>query len=140
MRYLLLLFALLLAEVVAYSQTTKVEYVYDTAGNRISRQIVSINKSAFLSDTIAIAEEKISDKIFKLYPNPTYGILTISINHLEADEQFKIEVTDMRGHTLIKEVQKSSSFKIDLSAYPKGFYILSATIGDTRKEWKIVKE
>jgi hypothetical protein len=131
---------LLLIKAVAFGQTTKVEFAYDAAGNRTSRQIVPLNKSAFISDTIAISEEKMGEKTFKLYPNPTNGVLTMGISHLDAGESVKIMITDMTGRTILKEVQYSANFRIDLSASPKGFYILSATIGDQRKEWKIIKE
>lgn len=141
MRTSILFCMLLLIKAVAFGQTTKVEFAYDAAGNRTSRQIVLIQaKSAFISDTIAISEEKMGGKTFKLYPNPTHGVLTMGINHLVAGESVKILITDMTGQTILKEVQNSTNFKIDLSASPKGFYILSATIGDQRKEWKIVKE
>lgn len=135
----LLLWLLLLVGVVAYGQN-KVEFTYDTSGNRVSRQIVPLNKSAFLSDTIAISEEKMGEKTFKLYPNPTYGVLTMSISHLNDGEAIKIRVADMNGRTIMNEVQNTSNFQIDLTAHPKGFYILSAIIGTERKEWKIIKE
>lgn len=135
----LLLWLLLLVGVVAYGQN-KVKFTYDTSGNRVSRQIVPLNKSAFLSDTIAISEEKMGEKTFKLYPNPTYGLLTMDISNLEENEKVSIQITDMNGRALLKKVQTTSNFQIDLTAHPKGFYILSAIIGTERKEWKIIKE
>jgi hypothetical protein len=140
MRTIILFCMLLLIKAVAFGQTYKVEFAYDAAGNRISRKLVPLNKSAFISDTIAISEEQMGERSIKLYPNPTPGIITMTISQLEPEEQVRVFVTDMKGHILIKDVQTNPSFKIDLSAYPMGFYILSATIGDQRKEWKIIKE
>ena len=140
MRHVLFLCTLLLIGVAAHSQTTQVEFGYDDAGNRTSREIVTLSKSAVLSDTIPISETQLGDKSLKLYPNPTYGVLTMSVDNFDAGETVSILVTDMAGRTIIKDRQQSPSFKIDLSAYPKGFYLLSATIGKQRKEWKIVKE
>jgi len=139
MRSKLLLWLLFLAGVVTYGQN-KVEFTYDNAGNRISRQIVSLNKSTYLSDTISIFEDHLEERTVKLYPNPTYGLLTMEISSLKADEKVMVQVTDMNGHILLKEVQTTSSFKIDLTSRSKGFYILSATIGRERREWKIIKE
>jgi hypothetical protein len=141
MRICILFCMLLLIKAVAFGQTTKVEFAYDAAGNRTSRQIVTIPaKSAFLNDTIAISEEKMGEKTFKLYPNPTNGVLTMGISHLDAGESVKIMITDMTGRTILKEVQNNPNFKIDLSSSPKGFYLLTVLIGDQRKEWKIIKE
>jgi hypothetical protein len=142
MRYLIILCALLLVEVVAYCQTTKVEYAYDAAGNRTSRQIVTISaKSTFLHDTIALAEGTMGGLNFKIFPNPTHGVLTMDISNLNNDQKVNYFVTDMKGRTMIKrEVKYSTTFKIDLSEFPAGIYILSAIIGEQRKEWKIIKE
>lgn len=140
MRTFILFYTLLLVGAIALGQTTKVKFAYDAAGNRISRKIVSIDKSAFISDTIAIAEEKVSERIIKLFPNPTPGIVTMAISQLEPEEKVQIFVTDMKGQILVKEEQNNPNFKIDLSAYPSGFYILSTIIGNERIEWKIIKE
>lgn len=139
MRKRLILYLFLFVGAIAYGQN-RVEFTYDNAGNRTSRQIVPLNKSAKLSENIAIAEGTISNKTIRLYPNPTYGLLTMDISDLQADEKVTLQVSDMAGHILLKEVQATSIFKIDITAAPKGFYILSATIGSERKEWKIVKE
>jgi hypothetical protein len=131
---------LLLIGAVAFGQTYKVEFAYDAAGNRISRKLVPLNKSAFISDTIAISEEKMGERSIKLYPNPTPGIITMTISQLEHEEKVQVFVTDMKGRLLVREEQNNPNFKIDLSAYPSGFYILSAIIGNERREWKIIKE
>jgi hypothetical protein len=130
----------LLTVTIVYSQNLQVEFTYDNAGNRTSRQIVSLNKSTYLSDTISILEDHLEGRTVKLYPNPTYGLLTMEISSLKADEKVMVLVTDMNGHILLKEAQTTSSFKIDLTSRSKGFYILSATIGNERREWKIIKE
>lgn len=122
----------------AWSQT-KVEFLYDNAGNRTSRQIVNLN-SAFLSDSIEISKEIIGEREIRLFPNPTAGVLTMDIANLKSDESIIVLVTDMAGKVLLRQVQKSANFKIDLTSQPKGFYILSSTIGNERKEWKIIKE
>jgi len=137
MRNTILLCFLFLANVVAWGQ--KVEFVYDNAGNRTTRQIVTL-KSATLSDSVFVTKETIGEKKIKLYPNPTGGILTMDINNLEINEEVSIQVTDLSGHILLKEVQTCSNFKIDLTERPNGFYILTTIIGKERKEWKIIKE
>ena len=141
MRSILIICLLLVLNVVAHSQTTQVEYTYDNAGNRTSRQIVPIpSKSAFLSDTIEISKEVMGEKIIRLFPNPTAGILTMDISNMDLGEPVTIMVTEMNGKILLKKVQTCTNFKIDLTAQPKGFYILSAIVGTDRKEWKIIKE
>jgi hypothetical protein len=138
MRNIILLCLLLLVEVVALGQTT-VGFTYDNAGNRITRQIVTL-KSTTLTDSVSITRETMGEKNIMLYPNPTGGILIMNISHLKADEKVIIQVTDMTGHILIRKVQNCTNFEIDLTAHPKGFYLLTAVIGKERKEWKIVKE
>ena len=139
MRNNIILWLLLLLGVIAKGQN-QVEFLYDNAGNRTTRQIVTL-KSAFINnDKLAISEEKMMKKSIRLFPNPTYGLLTMDISDLDNTEQVNLQVSDMNGRVLIKEIQEYSNFKIDLSSYPKGFYLLTVTIGTERKDWKIVKE
>lgn len=140
MRNILTICILLLLNVVAHSQT-QVKFTYDLAGNRHTRQIVPISsKSAFLSDTIEISKEVMGEKIIRLFPNPTAGILTMDISNMAPGEAVTIAVAEMNGKILLRKIQTSTNFKIDLTTQPKGFYILSAIIGTDRKEWKIIKQ
>jgi hypothetical protein len=139
MRSLFLIYLLLFMGAVAFGQN-QVEFLYDNAGNRISRQTVTLFKSATLSEKTAIAEEKMGERTVKLFPNPTYGLLTMDISHLSDNERVVVQVSDLNGRILMKEVQTSANFKIDLTAQPKGLYLLTAIIGTERKEWKIIKE
>ncbi|MGJ5640533.1 T9SS type A sorting domain-containing protein, partial [Formosa sp. S-31] len=65
-----------------------------------------------------------------MYPNPTTGILNLKIVGL--DQTAPIRVYDMSGKLLLNEVVKSDGTEfvkvIDLSAYPKGFYLLTLQV------------
>jgi|GEM_PF-3076261 len=67
-----------------------------------------------------------------VYPNPTNGILNIS--GLEQDAQ--LTLTDLAGKILLATTLKESS--MDLSAYPKGIYLLNIVNADRHYFFKIV--
>jgi hypothetical protein len=129
---------LLLFNIVVWGQAS-IEFAYDNAGNRIIRQVVTL-KSGTISDPNEVVEISMGEKSIKLYPNPTDGMLIMNISNFVTSDKVTIQVSDMNGRVLIKEEQTNANFNIDLTQYPKGFYILSAIIDRECNEWKIIKE
>ena len=81
----------------------------------------------------------ISTDNIKVYPNPTSGLIEISLNDpLESD--YKIEVFDLNHIILTIEKQKNEkTTQIDLSNYPSGIYFIKISSKNKFYHFRIVK-
>ncbi|WP_299781812.1 T9SS type A sorting domain-containing protein, partial [uncultured Formosa sp.] len=109
---------------VSPNQTTNYTVeVFNVAGC-YTEDSVTVNIEYFKVEEL---EEVIPDFEFGIYPNPTSGILNIKISGLMVASP--IRLSDMSGKVLYNEIiQSDGSLKrktLDLSSYPKGFYMLS---------------
>jgi hypothetical protein len=71
-----------------------------------------------------------------VFPNPTTGDLTI-----ESSENFELKIVNALGQLMKIEKKRTSPYKLDLSAFSSGFYILEL-ISDSNKRQilKVFKE
>jgi hypothetical protein len=67
-------------------------------------------------------EEKYFEPLIKLYPNPTYDILNISI---ETGSPESIEVTSACGQQLLHRAIEGTTHQLDLSFFQKGIYFIT---------------
>ncbi len=65
-----------------------------------------------------------------LYPNPTHGQLTIGHN---PEETYHLTLMDLSGKKLLERSQQN---QLDISAYPKGTYLLRIQ----KDEWQVVRK
>ncbi len=75
-----------------------------------------------------------------IYPNPTYGSLTIDVTK-NPDIQLKILIYDLQGKQLENIDLENGSKKIDISSYGSGNYLLSfvSNRGEIIRTFKILK-
>ena len=69
---------------------------------------------------------------FRLYPNPTDGIVYIES---EANVE-SVEIYNMMGQKIASQKLQSSS--VDLSSYPSGFYTLLLEVSGNKVPMRIV--
>ncbi|MDR0543142.1 MAG: T9SS type A sorting domain-containing protein [Dysgonamonadaceae bacterium] len=119
-----------------------VSFVYDEAGNRISRTIVFNTTSGQLrsDDETTDYTEVFPETILHIYPNPTEGLLQINIENLPDGETVQIAVFTASGQLLFKKEHQPAFTEIDLGGQPAGIYLLKIQIGDKSTEWKIIKK
>lgn len=89
-----------------------------------------------LSNDTAVVE---SD-FFNMYPNPTSGEITIRLNKLK--KQLELNVLDIRGNVLMsKKIEPNKyNFKLDISSFSDGIYLLNITGGNLNIYKKIIKK
>lgn len=132
----LIISILFLLPLIVSSQTI-VNYTYDAAGNRIKREIVL---SRSIENTEKPLTETLSRKSISIYPNPTAGLLKISISGWETTNKCKFTIFSLKG-ALIQEIQVSSSVtEIDLSDESDGMYLLNIELNESKSAWKIIKK
>ena len=135
------------------AQDYKVSYGYDASGGRTSRKIKEItlsqSRSVFeaeqpIQDDNVVSSEEMEVNEVKIYPNPTKGSLVIDLTGSAFDIQEatapEIVLYDASGRQLQSQRTEVSSFQLDLSSYPPGWYILIIREGAERREYKIIKE
>ncbi len=76
----------------------------------------------------------------KIYPNPTTGIIEISIGR-QPRSDFRVEVFNNSGEMVYSALKpmEETLFRIDLGQYPPGLYIIRITGGDIFYVGKIVR-
>lgn len=96
----LIISILFLLPLIVSSQTI-VNYTYDAAGNRIKREIVL---SRSMENTEKPLTETLSRKSISIYPDPTAGLLKISISGWETTDKCKFTIFSLKG-ALNQEIQ-----------------------------------
>ena len=96
----LIISILFLLPLIVSSQTI-VNYTYDAAGNRIKREIVL---SRTMENTEKPLTETLSRKSISIYPDPTAGLLKISISGWETTDKCKFTIFSLKG-ALNQEIQ-----------------------------------
>jgi parallel beta-helix repeat protein len=91
------------------------------AGNNVESQLLTITQEALVTGINDISP---SDKIL-VYPNPTAGQLTISLDESLQDE-YLIEVLNDLGDVVLmtKQPKDTKTAQIDLSGYSSGLYLI----------------
>lgn len=140
MKKLILILPLLLIMLSVYGQT-EIEYFYDNAGNRISKEIVlSQNSPQSRNSEKSSYSDKLLEYTIKIYPNPTKGNLQIDILGVNNDTEGDIGLYNVKGRQIGKVKVNGGKIYFDLTAQPAGIYILIIRIEDKSTSWKIVKE
>ncbi|MCX6180611.1 MAG: T9SS type A sorting domain-containing protein [Bacteroidetes bacterium] len=129
---------------VAYSQNVSFVYSYDASGNRVQRKIeqppqkkLSNPASAsVITDVVKIDEVKTAI-VALVYPNPTYGLLNIS---LENFENATYQVFDISGKEISQGKFTSSQMIIDISNEGSGQYLVKITSNGDTQSYLITKK
>lgn len=78
-----------------------------------------------------------SNNSIEIGPNPTFDEVTVSLNGSKVE---RMRLYDVQGKLLQEFVQPNASFKIDLSTYEKGLYLLEGLHGERSQIFKLVKK
>jgi hypothetical protein len=128
-------------ELLNKNNNATLNFEYDAAGNQVkyyhclngtcykqkrgvyARISGSRNDNSFVENTEQHNEE-ILQSDFKIYPNPTSGLLNLHLHNLVFE---RIELYDINAKRILQMNTKNKEFiEIDLSAYPTGTYLLRA--------------
>lgn len=119
-----------------------VSYAYDQAGNRISRKVVGLYSSPShvkKGEEPAPVEEQLGERKITVYPNPTKGMLGVEITGGDTKEPLRILLFNADGRQLQSKKAESGMTTINMTHYPKAWYILRVQAGERMTEFKIVK-
>lgn len=123
------------------AQTSKIDFCYDAAGNRISRKFslhLVYNKK---SEVTGINNDTLDNISVSVFPNPTSGFLNIKMEKINPDlDKVNIEIFDYNGRRIIQKQVEVSSTDIDLSELTVGIYLMKLSAGKKSQQWEIIKE
>lgn len=140
---LLLLTVLTFLPAASFAQG-KIRYSYDAAGNRIKRTAATAMQKAKSGRAITDADSQsgtgaFQDHAVKIYPNPTDGVVNISIGGLGETGHCTLSLCTPQGTLVLEKEVKADNITLDLGDRPSGIYLLTVTIDNTPTTWKIIK-
>ena len=119
-----------------------VSYAYDNAGNRISRKIVNLTVTPNPTHVKAAApvEEQLGERKITIFPNPTKGSLAVDIVGGSDKDELSISLFNAEGKQLLNKTVQPGTTPINMTTYPKAYYILRVQAGEKATEFKIIKQ
>lgn len=113
-------------------------YLYTSPDNTPTSYVINGNVLAIqIFANVLLSSSTFEDNTqFKIYPNPSNGIYTI-----ESDTNSSIEVYDLIGKQILKQVGTVGSSTLNLSDFNSGIYLVKVTNENNQtKTIKLVKE
>ncbi|MCD4727304.1 MAG: T9SS type A sorting domain-containing protein, partial [Pirellulales bacterium] len=94
----------------------------------------------FISNSVGISNPENNDIFVKISPNPSNGIFNIEISKI--DEAVNMNILNIQGQVVKSKIIQSQSnnsiIQLDLSAYPKGIYLVEFSSNKFIKTEKII--
>ena len=87
------------------------------------------------NDTLSV-DDLLSENSIEIFPNPTSDWLNIKLNTLAPDTQ--INIVDITGRQVYTSTMSAEDFKIDVSKFSTGLYILNLTNNSANYSHKIM--
>lgn len=146
----------LIACYTSYAQSNKknVNYTYDAAGNRKTRNVtITLNKKANQDTTTSIYNDKVTSKNaqgitvkhdISIYPNPIQELLSIKLTNgaddLTTGTTVNYYLVDVYGKVLVEQVSFTDGI-INLNTINllPGFYFLNVVTNFEKKSYRIIK-
>ena len=136
----LILFTLLILSV-NYGYGKHIQFTYDDAGNRIRRELVTIQEvnardrkmQKFLTDNNLDSEITINT-------DKSSNLIHINAKDGTLQGEYKIAMYSIAGYMVLESQLPITGYaEVDISHLPKGVYVLVVTNGTESKAWKITK-
>lgn len=117
------------------------DFVLTDATGAVLAEMTTISYESDLSNFCIVQSNaslnEIDESIFVAYPNPTNGIVSISMSNPNADD-IAISVTDISGRMIYNSDLEGLSFNVDLSSAADGTYFLNVVSNGKRTTQPIV--
>jgi len=94
--------------------------------------------NVIISNNPTVSVEEAKHQYASVYPNPSNGIFTLSLNNQFANA--RVSVTNITGQRVYSAQLNSGTKQLDLSQQPAGIYFLTITSETFNGQIKIVKE
>ncbi len=89
---------------------------------------------------VQTTELKDAMDLFTVFPNPTAGIFTMEMIIFDATQPIQVEILSMMGERVLQtERAGQQRYEFDLTARPKGIYLIRVVTGDIMSSGKLIK-
>ena len=93
------------------------------------------------ADGMKDAGKKEESSFYRVYPNPTTGMLQMELNAGESTEKVQIEIYDMKGERFLwEEFSGEAKHGVNLSGRPAGMYLIRVITESNSGFTRIVKQ
>lgn len=140
MKRILLLLSIAVTGIATATNPEVARYTYDSAGNRVSREIIIGVAGDEPQDIAASLIDVVASQAVRIYPNPTDGNLTISIDDYEESDQASFIIYDLSGVIVYDSKATGQASSVDISDCQSGIYILTIMINGNQSSWRIIKK
>lgn len=140
MKRILLLLSIAVTGIATATNPEVARYTYDSAGNRVSREIIIGVAGDEPQDIAASLIDVVASRAVRIYPNPTNGKLTISIDDYEEPDQASFIIYDLSGVIVYDSKVTGQASSVDISDCQSGIYILTIMINGNQSSWRIIKK
>ena len=83
--------------------------------------------------------EEYNKAVVSIYPNPTSGLITVSLKNVPTHEA-NFTLTTLEGKIIKQEKVISTTILMDLSDYPKGIYVLKMEDAQSVNVYKVIRQ
>jgi CubicO group peptidase (beta-lactamase class C family) len=90
--------------------------------------------NAVMCNTVQVQKSETLQSAITIFPNPAQNVLNISTSGVN---NYSVQITNSIGKVMFNQQNQKS---IDISSFPKGFYILSLTSGEQVYTGKFIKQ
>ncbi|WP_159038515.1 Kelch repeat-containing protein [Brumimicrobium mesophilum] len=111
--------------------------VYYTAG--IDPSNTRLKETWKYVNALSIDEISKEEINLKVYPNPTYDILTLELTDFSLKQNSRFTLTNHLGKVVLSHENLQKETKIELKVLSKGLYFLNVWKGEDFKTMKVVK-
>jgi hypothetical protein len=125
---------------------TGIAFTYDAGGNRETRTVIA-SRSAAVSNYYLLAtpqsqpvHSRVGKQRVQIRFDAGKSLLRINFPWRLKHQEAVIEVADLNGKQIFHKISTSSKNRISISDYPSGYYRLTISVGEEKKEWEIIRE
>ena len=139
--YLFLLVATLFLSKQSQAQQFVFYFDYDANGNRIERTWAKLEETKSSESLPFVVADSLQQALLTgtvIYPNPTRGMLTVSMPEIPA-KGIQYQLYDQSGHVLERGTFYDSTTLLDISSRTDGVYFLLLVSENASTTYKIVK-
>ncbi len=100
--------------------------------------LVSDTRITYQDDCLATSVTERDNSKFRVYPNPTSGIVQLDFNDMDGELTVQVFSIDGRVIENLSSIN-SNNLKVDLSYHPNGIYFFNVRSGQDYKTFKVLK-
>jgi hypothetical protein len=124
---------------------TSSHFHYDSVGNRTDRHLngqksAYVNFPALENDIKPLEKLTEFESCIKIYPNPTRGIVKISLENFPEPIKGELRIYNLNG-TILKQLRLDAPLtEIDVNDLPDGIYVIRLLMDGNSLDYKIIKQ